>query len=348
VDVRAVGRALQVAAVVEGSVRLDGDRLRVTAQVIDARSGYHLWSSEYDRRVRDIFRVQEEIARAVAGALSVELVQGMPDTIVARATTNPAAYQLYLRGRHEWNRRTQDGMWNALQAFQDAVALDPRFAAAYAGLADTWQLLPDYGAVQTTDALARAKTAALHAVALDSTLAEAHTALAALLDDYDRDRRGAERAYRRAIALTPSYATAHHWFAIHLADDRRFDEAFAEIEVARRLDPLSGIISTAAGAVRYFARDWTAAIAEYRAVVEVDPDFHIAWALLGRAHLLAGQVDQAIPALQRAVTQSDGDPSYTAVYAAALAAAGRRQEAKALLDSLEAVPAGRRPPTLPG
>ncbi|HEX9579460.1 MAG TPA: tetratricopeptide repeat protein, partial [Gemmatimonadales bacterium] len=339
-DVRMVGQRLGVAAVVEGSVRLEGTRLRVTAQLIETRRGYHLWSEQYDRDLEDIFAVQEEIARTVASALSAELVSGLPDILVARATESTEAYDLYLRGRHDWNSRTTEGMWRALRAFERAIAIDPGYAAAYAGLSDTWQLLPDYGDVPARQGLAQAKTAALRAIALDSSLAEAHASLAALLDDYDRDRAGAEHEYRQAILLNPGYATARQWLAIHLADDGRFDEAIAEIERARRLDPLSRIINTAVGAVRYFARDYPGSVAEYRAVLDQAPDFALAWALMGRVFLVEGRVDTALSALKHAVNLSDGDPSYRAVYAAALAAAGRRDEGSALARDLKDVPPG--------
>ncbi len=330
VDIRLVGERLGVDAVVEGSVRLDGTRLRVTAQLIETERGYHLWSGQYDRRMEDVFAVQEEIARTVARALGARLGRAAPDTLVPRATTSAAAYDQYLRGRYHWNRRTTDDMWSALRSFEQAIAIDPRFAGAYAGLSDTWQLLPDYGNVNARQGLARAKTAALRAIALDSTLAEAHASLGAILDDYDHNRAGAEQAYRTAILLNPAYATARQWLAIHLADEARHDEAAQEIERARRLDPLSRIINTAVGAIRYFARDYPGAIAEYRAVVDRTPDFALGWALLGRVYLVAGQLDSALTTLERSVRLSDGDPSYEAVYAAALAASGRTNEARTI------------------
>lgn len=336
VDIRTVGRELDVAAVVEGSVRRDGDQLRVTAQLIDTHTGFHLWSQQFDRAVKDVFAVQEAIAREVASALSAELVRGIPDTLVARATNVPDAYDSYLRGRHAWNLRTREGMLRAVDAFQHAVDLDPTYAAAYAGLADAWQLLPDYADVPAREGLARAKTAALRAIALDSTLAAAHAALGALRDDYDRDRAGAERSYRRAIELNPGYSTARQWLAIHLADEGRFDEALEEIERSRRLDPGSLIISTAVGAVRYFADDLAGSIAEYEAVLDRDPQFAIALALLGRTLLISGRVEEAVDALKRSVEMSGGDPSYRAVYAAALAAAGRREEAIRIARDVEA------------
>jgi tetratricopeptide (TPR) repeat protein len=221
-------------------------------------------------------------------------------------------------------------MWRALKAFQDAIAVDPEYAGAYAGLSDTWQLLPDYGNVPAREGLAHAKTAALRAIALDSTLAEAYASLGAILDDYDHDWSGSERAYRRAIALNPKYATARQWLALHLANQGRADEAADEIERARRVDPLSRIINTAVGAVRYLTEDYASAIAEYRAVVNQSPDFAIAWALMGRVYLVQGNVDSALSTLRRSVEVSRGDPSYRAVYAAALAAAGQRAAADSI------------------
>lgn len=343
VDVRDVGRKLGVAAVVEGSVRLDSNRLRVTAQLIETRRGYHLWSEQYDRSMADVFSVQEDIARTVASALGEELVATMPDTLVARGTDNPQAYDLYLRGRHDWNSRTTDGMWRALRSFQDAISIDPRYAPAYAGLSDTWQLLPDYGNVPARQGLAMAKTAALRAIALDSTLAAAHASLGAILDDYDHDRLGSERAYRRAIELNPKYATARQWLAIHLADEARHEEAAAEIERARRLDPMSRIINTAVGAVRYFARDYALSIAEYRSVLNEAPDFALGWALMGRVYLVQGSVDSAVAALRRSVDLSGGDPSYAAVYAAALAESGQRHLADSIATSVASAQPGYVP-----
>ena len=315
-------------------MRLEGNRLRVTAQLIETRRGYHLWSEQYDRSMADVFSVQEDIARTVAAALGDELVASMPDTLVARGTDNPQAYDLYLRGRHDWNSRTTDGMWRALRSFQEATTIDPQFASAYAGLSDTWQLLPDYGNVPARQGLAMAKTAALRAIALDTTLADAYASLGAILDDYDHDRPGSERAYRRAISLNPRYATSRQWLAIHLADEARHEEAAEEIERARRLDPLSRIINTAAGAIRYFARDYAASIAEYRSVLDQAPNFALGWALMGRVYLVQGAIDSAVTSLQKSVELSGGDPSYSAVYAAALAAAGQRHAADSVARSV--------------
>jgi len=340
VDIRDVGKRLNVAAVVEGSVRLDGDRLRVTAQLIDSHNGFHIWSQQFDRKLADAFAIQEEIANDVASALSANLPVGVPHVQVARATSVPEAYQLYLKGRQEWNRRSRDGILRATEAFEEAVKLDPSYAAAWAGLADAYQLLPDYADLPARQGLSRAKAAALRAIGLDSTLASAHTALGAVLDDYDRDRAGSEREYRTAIQLNPGYATARQWLAIHLADDARFPDAIDEIERARRLDPLSPIITTAVGAVKYFARDYDGAIAEYRTVLRDKPTFAIARALMGRVMLVDGRAHEAVEALRMSVEQSGGDPSYRAVYAAALAAAGLKDSAVAVARGVETTRGG--------
>jgi serine/threonine-protein kinase len=334
-DVREIGRRLDVSAVVEGSVRASGDSLRITAQLIDTRTGYHLWSDEFDRPAADVFAVQEDIARAVTRALRVQLAQRIGETLVSAGTQNAEAHDLYLRGRFEWNKRTEEGMRNARDAFERAVVLDPRYAAAYAGLSDTWQLLAIYGQVATREALANAKTAALRALALDSTLAEAHTSLAVMHLEYDHDREAAERRYRRAIEISPGYATAHHWYALFLVAGGRFQEAIAEAELARRLDPLSRVINAAVGTVHLFSREYAAAIAEFRAILVTDPDWSSGLGMLGRTLAAAGQFDEAVARIQEALELS-GRPSHKALLAYTLAAAGRGAEARALLRELVA------------
>jgi serine/threonine-protein kinase len=338
-DVREIGRRLDVSAVVEGSVRASGDSLRITAQLIDTRTGYHLWSDEFDRPARDVFAVQEDIARAVTGALRVHLAERIAETLVSAGTQSVEAHDLYLRGRYEWNKRSEEGMRAAKEAFERAVVIDPRYALAYAGLSDAWQLLPIYGQVPAKEGLANAKTAALRALALDSTLAEAHTALAVMHLEYDHDRDAAERRYRRAIEFNPGYATAHHWYALFLVAGGRFQEAIAEAEQARRLDPLSRVINAAVGTVHLFSRDYVASIAEFRAILVTDPDWSSGLGMLGRALAAAGQYDEAIAQIQQALELS-GRPSHKALLAYTLAAAGRAAEARALLRQLRAPAAG--------
>lgn len=339
VDIGEAARQLGVANVLEGSIRRDGGRLRVTAQLIDARTGYHLWSQQFDRDITDLLTVQEEIARAIAAALRVEMERrGAPLTV--HSGVAPEAYDSYLRGRFAWSRRTPDGMRTALEAFDRAITLDPDYAAAWAGSASTWMLMPDHGGLPTREGLLRARIAAQRAIALDPDYAPAHATLGHVIDDLDRDRAAAGAAFRQAIALDPDFASARQWYGLYLANGGHFDEALAQLREARRLDPMSSIISTAVGAVRYFARDWTGAVAEYEAVTRADPAFAVAWALLGRVHLMAGRPGEAVSALRTAVELSEADASYRAVLASALVADGQPDQARVMVDSLLSVPAG--------
>lgn len=333
-DVKEIGRRLGVSALIEGSVRVSGNRLRITAQLIDARTGYHIWSNTFDRTESDLFAVQESIAQAVASALHVQLARRSGESILSAGTRSMEAHDWYLRGRFEWNRRTEAGMIAARAAFEHAIAIDPQYAKAYAGLSDAWQLLPLYGHYPTHQALANAKTAALRALALDSTLAEAHTSLAVMLLEYDHDRDAAEREYRKAIALNPGYATAHHWYALFLIAGGRVAEATAQAEEARRVDPLSRVIHAAVGTVRMFARDYPAAIAEFRAILQREPEWATGQALLGRALAAAGQYEAAIPPIEKAVSISKRQPSQVALLAYVYAQAGRKDDARVLLKEL--------------
>jgi tetratricopeptide (TPR) repeat protein len=343
-DVRDIGERLGVAALVEGSVRVAGSRLRITAQLIDTHTGYHVWSEEFDRTASDLFAMQEEIARSVAAALHVQLVRRLNDSLVLAGTASQEAHDLYFRGRFEWNKRTEAGVMAARAAFERAVAIDPRYARAYAGLSDAWQLLPLYGHMPTPEALANAKTAALRAIALDSTLAEAHTSLAVMHLEYDHDRLAAEREYQRAIELNPGYATAHHWYALFLIAGGRVGEATREAEAARRADPLSRIANAAVGTVRLFARDYDAAIAEFRAIVNLEPDWPTGLELLGRAHATKGDHAVAIPLLEKAVDLSRRRPSHVALLAYVYARAGDTGKARGLLDEMLRAPAGSYAP----
>ena len=339
-DVREIARRLHVAAIVEGSVRVSGNQLRITAQLIDARTGYHIWSDQFDRTEADLFTVQENIAQSVASALHVQLARRSGQSLLNAGTRSAEAHDWYLRGRFEWNRRTEAGMVAARAAFEQALAIDPQYARAYAGLSDAWQLLPLYGHFPTRQALANAKTAALRALALDSTLAEAHTSLAVMLLEYDHDRDAAEDEYRKAIALNPGYATAHHWYALFLIAGGRVDEATLQAEEARRVDPLSRVIHAAVGTVRMFARDYPAAIAEFRAILQRDSLWATGHALLGRAQAAAGEYEAAIPAIEKAVGISKRQPSQVALLAYVYAQAGRKGEAQTLLEELLAARAG--------
>lgn len=277
-----IARELGVQYVLEGSVRRNSGRVRITAQLIQSSDQTDLWAREYDRELRDLLLVQGEIAQEIADEIQLALgAQGGRNDgrRQGRSPGNYEAYDLYLKGRYFWNERTPDGFRQAVDLFQQAAATDPRSARAYAGLADAYLLSGSYGFAPSSEVMPKARAAALKAAQLDDSLAEAHTSLALVAEAYDWDWQTADKEFRRAIQLDPNYATAHHWYAECLAFQGRFDEALTEIERARQLDPLSLIIAADRGAILYFARQYDRAIEQFRSVLDVQPD-------TPRAHLV--------------------------------------------------------------
>jgi TolB-like protein/DNA-binding winged helix-turn-helix (wHTH) protein/Tfp pilus assembly protein PilF len=278
-----IGRELGVQYVLEGSVRRDADKVRISAQLIQMRDQTHIWARQYDRGMTSLLALQGEIAQEIADEIHLTL-GGDHKRIAAdpKPTSSPSsyeAYDLYLKGRYFWNKRTIQGFPQAIEYFQQAIAKDPNYARAYAGLADSYALTSSYRFAPQSEFMPKARAAALRALQTDDNLAEAHTSLALITENYDWDWQTAEREYRRAIQLDPNYATAHHWYAEYLAYQGRFDEAFTESERARQLDPLSLIIATDNGAILYFSRQYDRAIEQFRAVLEMEPNFP-------RAHVL--------------------------------------------------------------
>lgn len=253
VDIREVGRALSVGHVMEGSVRKDGDQIRVTAQLIDVESGYHVWSETYQRTLASVFAIQDEIARFIVEALRGTLTPRDETRLAAGTPTSPAAYEAYLRGRMAWNRRTPQSLRESLAWFDVARAEDSTWAKAHAGLADAWALLPLFDVDAAADAWTRAETAARHALSLDPELAEAHASLGLIHGFHYRLDEGV-RELERAVALNPAYAPARHWRSLQLSELGRHDEAVAEARVARDLDPLSVAIRTDLGYALLWAR----------------------------------------------------------------------------------------------
>lgn len=270
-----IGRELGVQYVLEGSVRRDSGRVRITAQLIQVKDQTHLWAQQYDRGLQDLLVLQGEIARNISTEIRVAL--GDHNTIQAsQAPMSPQtyeAYELYLKGQYFWNKRTSEGIQKAIDYFQQAIVKDPNYARAYAGLADSYALIGGYSGTPQSEFMPKARAAALRAIELDENLPEAHTARALILQNYDWDWQTAEKEYRRAIELNPNYATAHHWYAEHLAFMGRFDEALRESERARQLDPLSLVIAADKGVILYYSRQYDSAIAQFRAVREMDPTF---------------------------------------------------------------------------
>jgi TolB-like protein/DNA-binding winged helix-turn-helix (wHTH) protein/Flp pilus assembly protein TadD len=291
-----IGRELGVQYVMEGSVRRDSDRVRITAQLIQMRDQSHLWAQQYDRDLNSLLAVQGEIAQEVADEIQSTLGGRRPVGGASQSPLSPnafEAYDLYLKGRYFWNKRTAQSIEQAIEYFQQAIGKDPGFARAYAGLADSYALLSGFNQTPQTESMPKARTAALKALELDEGLAEAHTSLALITETYDWDWQTAEKEYRRAIELNPNYATAHQWYAEYLSLQGRFDEAFAESERARQLDPLSLIIATDNGMILYYSRQYDRAIAQFRAVLEMEPNFQLAHVVAG-AYVEQGRFADAL------------------------------------------------------
>ena len=275
-----IGRELGVQYVLEGSVRRDANSVRVTAQLIQTRDQTHLWSRQYDRQLTGILSLQEQIAREVAD--DIQSTFGDQKTVPAARSFSPEQYEsydLYLKGQYFLNKRTADNLEKAIDYFSQAVAKDPKQARAYAGMADAYALMSGYSSRPQSEFMPKAYTAATRAIEIDDTLPEAHAALALVVQNDQWDWQTAEKELRRAIALNPNYATAHHWYAEHLMWRGRFEEAIAESERARQLDPLSLIIAADHGAILYYARQYDAAIVKFRSVLQMEPQFP-------RAHLI--------------------------------------------------------------
>ena len=277
-----IGKELGADYVLEGSVRRDSQQVRITAQLIQLKDQTHVWARQYDRELNNLLVLQGAIAQEIAAEIQRTLGDRSAMHWAHQASASPRtyeAYDLYLKGRYFWNKRTRQGFEQAIGCFQQAVAKDPDFASAYAGLADSYVLMSAYSLAPISDTMTKARTAAQRALQLDDSLAEAHTSLALIAQNYDWDWATAGREYQRAIQLDPNYPTAHHWYAEHLALEGHFEEAMPEIERARRLDPLSLIIATDQAAILYFSRQYDRAIERFRTVLDMEPNFP-------RAHML--------------------------------------------------------------
>ncbi len=339
-DIREIGRKLNVGSVLEGSVRKAGNRLRITAQLVDVADGYHLWSERYDRDIgemccpEDIFSIQEEISLAVVGKLKVKLLGGEKTKVLKRYTDDLDAYDLYLKGRYFWNRRTEESLKRSVEYLNQAIERDPGYALAYAGLADSYVTLQDYSSESPKVTLPKAKEAAHKALEIDSTLAEAHNSLAQVMFR-EWDWEGAEREHKRAIELNPNYATAHHWYALVLAYAARFDEAIAEMKRARELDPLSLIINRNLGLVLYFARRYDEAVEQLQKTLEMDPSFSLAHASLGQVYLQKSMYQEALTELQKESDIRGGSDAVVETWRGiAYVKAGKKSEAQRILGDL--------------
>jgi TolB-like protein/Flp pilus assembly protein TadD len=336
-DLPAIAKQLGVANILEGSVQRTADQVRVNVQLIKADSDAHLWADTFDRKLTDIFKIESEIAKTVAGTLQAKLSGSEQHAIAARPTENTEAYQLYLKGRFFWNKRTGQNLNKAADYFKSAITADSKYALAYVGLADSYVLMPLYGAGVPRDCYPQAKAAAKKALELDDALGEAHTSLAQVLCYFDFDFSQATREFQRAIELNPNYPTAHQWYGnSDLVSLARFDEATAEVKRAIELDPLSLVINTDLGTTYYRARRYDEAIEQLRKTLEMDPAFYYARWNLGSALAAKGDLDAAIGEYQQARALSD-NPLMLGLLGHAYGLSGNKTEAMKIVDQLSAL-----------
>jgi serine/threonine-protein kinase len=326
-----IAHQLGVANLLEGSVQKTNDQVRVNVQLITAANDTHLWAETYDRELTDIFVVESDIATTIAKTLQARLTGAEEAAIAKRPTANREVYELCLKGRFFWNKRTAADLRKAIEYFNQALDKDPSYAPAYAGLTDAYLILSQYGAASPADSFPQAIAAAKKAIELDDTLAEAHTSLACSLAYYDFDFEQSVKEFERAIQLNPNYATAHHWLSNGvLSALGRFERAITEGKRAVELDPLSLVINADLGQDFFYARRYDEAIAHLRKTIEMDPRFYFAHWVLGTALQLKGQLGDAIAEYSKAVELND-DPSVLALLGQAYARAGQRDEAQKIL-----------------
>jgi TolB-like protein/tetratricopeptide (TPR) repeat protein/tRNA A-37 threonylcarbamoyl transferase component Bud32 len=333
-DVIAAARELRVDAVLDGRIQRQGDRIRVTTQLIGVDDAAPLWAATFDEPFTDLFAVQDAISQRVAESLLRRLTADDRGRLTAGATTDPEAFQLYLRGRFQWNKRTEEGFAKAIELFNQAIMRDPQYAAAHAGLADTYLNLFDYGLMPAAEATAKATAAATRALELDDGLAEAHNSLAHI-HLHEWRWADAEKEFERAIDLSPSYPSAYHWYALYLTSVGRVKEAVAAIERAQELDPVSLRISADVGQAYNAARLPDRAIEQERKVLELDPNFRVAYWIRGMAYEQKGMLGEAVDQFREALKRSPGNPNYLAALGHALALQGDVREARRTIEALE-------------
>jgi tetratricopeptide (TPR) repeat protein len=333
-----IAKQLGVMHILEGSVQKVTDQVRVNVQLINALTDAHLWAETYDRKLTDIFGVESDIAKSVADALKAKLTGSEQTEMSKKPTGNAEAYELYLKGRFFWNKRTGDDLKTAADYFQRAIEVDPKYAAAYAGLAQTYVVIPLFAAGTPRDYFPKAKAAAQRAIELDATSAEAHTALGLLLCFSEVNFPEAEKEFKRAIAINPNYATAHHWYGnCLLVALGRFDEAISETQRAVELDPLSLIINADRGGTLTIARRYDQAIAQLQRTIALDERFGYTRWNLGEALYLKGDTAGAIAEYEKARALDD-DPQILGLLGRVYSDTGQKDKAMQLIRELEERP----------
>ncbi len=332
-DIRKIGEKLNVSHVLEGSVRKAGNKLRITAQLINIENGYHLWSEKYDRELEDVFAIQDDIARTIVNTLKIKLVGEPKAPLIKRYTDNLEAYQLYLKGRYFWNKRHEGGMQQAMECFKQAIEKEPTYALAYSGLADCFIILGFYTYLSPQEAFQKTKALAQKALEIDDTLGESHASLGFVKWDYDWNWLAAEHEFKRAFELTPNYAIAHWWYSFFLMMMGRTEESLAEIKKALEFDPLSLVINSSAGWMLYFARQYDQALDQCLKTFAMDPNFGVAHLHLGWIYEQKSMYDEAIDAFQKAIALLGSGP-FNFVLAHAYALSGKTDEARKILQEM--------------
>ena len=332
-DAQKIAAELGVQAVMSGRMTQRGENLNISVELIDVANNKIIWGEQYERKMSDLLATQREIATTITEKLQMRLSGEGETGITKQYTKSSEAYQLYLKGRFHWNKRTIKSLKQAVEYYNQAIGKDPSFALAYSGLAETYVLFPNYDVASAKDSMPQAKAAALRALELDDSLAEAHTALGWYLFTFEYDWAGGERELRRAIQLNPKYATAHQWLGEMLAQTKRFDESQTEMKLALEADPLSPVVSFNIGWKHFLARNYDEAIREFERTGAVYPDFALATAGLCWGYYAKGSFDQAIPACRKTL-QLMPDAFNKGYLSLALGRAGQREEAKKLLDEL--------------
>lgn len=334
IDPQQTGRELGVRAVLAGRMLQRGETLVIKVELVDTSDGSHIWGEQYNRKLADIFTIEEEISSVISEKLRLKLDSAQKKKLARRHTENTEAYQLYLKGRYYWNKRTPEGLKKGIEYFNQAIDSDPNYALAYAGLADSYNILASYSAIAPKDAFPRAKAAAKTSLELDDKLAEAHASMSFATFGFDWNWPEAERGFKRAIELNPGYSSAHQWYALFLAAMNRMREASAEMKIAEELDPLSLPMNTNAGWILYLARRYDEAIDTYLKILELDEDFLLAHRRLGQAYIEKQRLAQAIEEFEKCLNYVREDAETLAWMGYAYAVSGSRERSEQIIDEL--------------
>ena len=331
---RKIGQDLRVGAVLTGTISQRSENLSVQAELVDVKDGAQMWGDQYNTAFANILQTQDEITREISNSLRLRLTGEQEKRLTKQYTKNTEAYDLYLKGRYYWNKRTADGFQKAIDQFNLAIRKDPEYALAYTGLADCYTLLPAWAFMKPSEAHPKATNAAAHALEIDESLAEAHTALGHTLHNYEWHWTAAEREYQRAIQLNPNYAVAHHWYSNLLSDLGRSQEAIDEKRQALRLDPLSLVINADFGNILYHQRKYDDAVLQLQKTLELDSNFPLAYQFLGYVYEVRKRYDEEVGSFKKGLQKSPNDPELKADLARALALSGDKDQARQILNEL--------------